>query len=135
MNGERPAGEQGEHGGVPRPSPAMPAWTIEQRETTARRLPLNRRYSGSAYSMTNRCTIIIHLSTRESVVGVAAHLPARVPQGTYVECVDEDRDPIFRGPFANRPTIADGRYALPERPGFGIDFDREYTVGTRSTSR
>ncbi len=70
---------------------------------------------------------------------VAAHLLASVPHGTYVECFDQDRDPIFWGLFANRPTIVDGNYALPEGPGFGIELDREYiqryTVGTRSTSR
>ncbi len=70
---------------------------------------------------------------------VAAHLLASVPHGTYVECFDEERDPIFWGLFANRPRIAAGNYALPEGPGFGIELDRDYirryTVGTRSTSR
>jgi D-galactarolactone cycloisomerase len=70
---------------------------------------------------------------------VAAHLLASVPHGTYAECFDQDRDPIFWGLFANRPTIVDGNYTLPEGPGFGIELDRDYiqrcTVGTRSTSR
>jgi L-alanine-DL-glutamate epimerase-like enolase superfamily enzyme len=69
---------------------------------------------------------------------VAAHLLASVPHGTYVECFDEERDPIFWNLFANRPSITGGSYAVPTLPGFGIeldtDFIQRYSVGTRSTS-
>ncbi len=68
---------------------------------------------------------------------VAAHLLASIPHGTYVECFDPDRDPIFWGLFANRPAIRDGAYALPDGPGFGIELDRDYVaryqVGSRAT--
>lgn len=70
---------------------------------------------------------------------VAAHLLASIPHGTYVECFDPDRDPIFWGLFANRPAIRDGAYALPDGPGFGIELDGDfiarYTVGSRGTER
>jgi D-galactarolactone cycloisomerase len=68
---------------------------------------------------------------------VAAHLLASVPHGTFVECFDEDRDPIFWNLFANRPRIADGMYHMPQGAGFGIelntDFVEQYTVSTRVT--
>jgi len=70
---------------------------------------------------------------------VAAHLLASVPHGTYVECFDQDRDPIFWGLFANRPTIRDGMYTVPSGPGFGIELDQDfiarYQVGARVTGR
>jgi D-galactarolactone cycloisomerase len=70
---------------------------------------------------------------------ISAHLLASVPHGTFVECFDEERDPIFWGLFANRPSIANGTYPLPDRPGFGIELDpgfiQHYCVGERSTKR
>jgi L-alanine-DL-glutamate epimerase-like enolase superfamily enzyme len=63
---------------------------------------------------------------------IAAHLLASVAHGTFVECFDEDRDPIFWNLFANRPAIGNGVYRLPQGPGFGIelnlDFVDRYTV-------
>jgi hypothetical protein len=41
---------------------------IERIETIALRAPLGRRFSGSAYSMDNRCTIITRLYTADGVV-------------------------------------------------------------------
>jgi D-galactarolactone cycloisomerase len=68
---------------------------------------------------------------------VAAHLLASVPHGTYVECFDEDRDPVFWGLFANRPALSDGLYRLPEGPGFGLalndDFIARHRVAEHST--
>jgi D-galactarolactone cycloisomerase len=57
---------------------------------------------------------------------VSAHLLASIPHGTYVECFDQDRDPIFWGLFKNRPVITDGMYALPEGPGFGLELDADF---------
>ncbi|HWE64692.1 MAG TPA: mandelate racemase/muconate lactonizing enzyme family protein [Chloroflexota bacterium] len=69
---------------------------------------------------------------------VSAHLLASVPHGTYVECFDQDRDPIFWGLFANRPVSSTGMYTVPDRPGFGLaldaDFVERYRVGERSTT-
>lgn len=68
---------------------------------------------------------------------IAAHLLASVPHGTFVECFDEDRDPIFWNLFANRPPIREGVYPVPQGPGFGIelnmDFVAQYTVSRRVT--
>ena len=69
---------------------------------------------------------------------VAAHLLASVPDGTFVECFDEDRDPIFWNLLASRPPIRSGMYALPQGAGFGIelntDFVDQYTVSRCATS-
>ncbi|MBA2700204.1 MAG: mandelate racemase/muconate lactonizing enzyme family protein [Chloroflexi bacterium] len=70
---------------------------------------------------------------------VASHLLASVPDHTFVECFDEERDPFFWHLTDMSTRIADGRYALPERPGFGIEFDSDYverhTIGRRTTDR
>jgi len=70
---------------------------------------------------------------------VASHLLASVPDHAFVECFDEDRDPFFWRLTDMATRIADGRYRLPERPGFGIELDRAYveahTVDRRVTDR
>ena len=70
---------------------------------------------------------------------VASHLLASVPDHTFVECFDEERDPFFWHLTDMSTRIADGRYTLPERPGFGIEFDDDYverhTVSRRVTDR
>jgi D-arabinonate dehydratase len=70
---------------------------------------------------------------------VSAHLLASVPDATFVECFDEDRDPIFWNLFANRAPFQRGIYRLPQGPGFGIelneDFVAAHTVSRRATSR
>lgn len=62
---------------------------------------------------------------------ISAHLLASVPHGTYVECFDEDRDPVFWGLFANRPALRDGLYRLPEGPGFGLELDEAFIARYR----
>jgi D-galactarolactone cycloisomerase len=57
---------------------------------------------------------------------VAAHLLASTPHGTYVECFDQERDPLYHGLFANRPTLDNGRYRLPGGPGLGLVLDEDY---------
>ena len=54
---------------------------------------------------------------------VSSHLLASVPEHTFVECFDEERDPFFWNLTDMSTRIRDGRYHLPERPGFGIEFD------------
>ena len=69
---------------------------------------------------------------------VSAHLLASVPDHTFVECFDEERDPFFWHLSDMSTRIRDGRYQLPERPGFGIELDLDYlerhTVGRRVTT-
>ena len=62
-----------------------------------------------------------------------------VPDHTFVECFDEERDPFFWRLTDMSSRIAVGRYTLPERPGFGIELDWDYvrahTVDARVTDR
>jgi len=68
---------------------------------------------------------------------IAAHLLASVPDHTFVECFDEERDPFFWHLSDLSTRFGDGRYRLPERPGFGIELDWDYvgryTVDRRAT--
>ena len=70
---------------------------------------------------------------------VSAHLLASVPNHTFVECFDEERDPFFWRLSDMSTRIQSGRYTLPERPGFGIELDWEYVdrhaVDRRSSDR
>jgi L-alanine-DL-glutamate epimerase-like enolase superfamily enzyme len=70
---------------------------------------------------------------------VASHLLASVPDHTFVECFDEERDPFFWRLSDMSSRVAGGFYTLPERPGFGIEFDHDYvernTVDRRTTDR
>jgi L-alanine-DL-glutamate epimerase-like enolase superfamily enzyme len=70
---------------------------------------------------------------------VSSHLLASVPDHTFVECFDEERDPFFWRLSDMSTRIAGGHYTLPDRPGFGIELDRDYvrahTVAARSTDR
>jgi D-galactarolactone cycloisomerase len=55
---------------------------------------------------------------------IALHTLSGVPHGSYVECfADPERDPIWDGMYANRPPIKDGKIAVPDAPGFGIELD------------
>lgn len=70
---------------------------------------------------------------------VSSHLLASVPEHTFVECFDEERDPFFWRLSDMSSRVGGGTYALPERPGFGIELDWDYvrahTVDTRVTTR
>ena len=70
---------------------------------------------------------------------MSAHLLASVPDHTFVECFDEERDPFFWRLSDMSTRIAGGRYTLPDRPGFGVELDWDYvrahTVATRTSDR
>jgi D-galactarolactone cycloisomerase len=70
---------------------------------------------------------------------VSAQLLASVPDHTFVECFDEERDPFFWRLSDMPSRIRDGRYHIAERPGFGIELDWDYvdhhTVDRRVTTR
>ena len=70
---------------------------------------------------------------------VSSHLLASVPDHTFTECFDEERDPFFWRLTDMSTRIAGGRYRLPDRPGFGIELDWDYarahTVETRVSRR
>jgi D-galactarolactone cycloisomerase len=70
---------------------------------------------------------------------VSSHLLASVRDHTFVECFDEERDPLFWNIADFRTRIRDGRYSLPQGPGLGLELDWDYvrahTVATQSTER
>jgi L-alanine-DL-glutamate epimerase-like enolase superfamily enzyme len=57
---------------------------------------------------------------------LSTHLLAAIPHGTYAECFEPDRDPIWWNLVANRPPLRDGWLELSERPGLGWDLDLEF---------
>ena len=63
---------------------------------------------------------------------VGGHLLAAIPNGTFADTFDADRDPIWWGLIANRPQIRNGTFQLPTKPGLGWeldeDFIKKYTV-------
>jgi D-arabinonate dehydratase len=54
---------------------------------------------------------------------VAAQLLAAYPHGTYLEVFHRERDPLFYELVANRSPIKDGRYRVPQGPGWGLVLD------------
>jgi L-alanine-DL-glutamate epimerase-like enolase superfamily enzyme len=70
---------------------------------------------------------------------VSSHLLASVPDHTFTECFDEERDPFFWRLTDMSTRVTGGRYHLPDAPGFGIDLDWDYvrahTVATRESRR
>ncbi len=57
---------------------------------------------------------------------LALHLLSAVPHGTCVECfADPERDPIWAWWIRNRPPAVNGRIAVPQGPGFGLELDWE----------
>jgi L-alanine-DL-glutamate epimerase-like enolase superfamily enzyme len=64
---------------------------------------------------------------------IAMHLLGSIPHGSYVECFDADRDPIWWNLVANRPEIVDGQIAIPTAPGLGWTLDEDYIEHHRVT--
>jgi D-galactarolactone cycloisomerase len=62
---------------------------------------------------------------------ISAHLLAAIPHGTYVECFHPDRDPLFWNLIANRPSLDNGLYPIPQGAGFGIELDQSYVARYR----
>jgi L-alanine-DL-glutamate epimerase-like enolase superfamily enzyme len=57
---------------------------------------------------------------------LSTHLLASIPHGTYAECFEPDRDPIWWNLIANRPPLRDGHLQLQDRPGLGWELDLDY---------
>jgi L-alanine-DL-glutamate epimerase-like enolase superfamily enzyme len=57
---------------------------------------------------------------------VAAHLLASQYNGTYLEVFHPDRDPIWWQMIVNRPEVVDGQMTLPQAPGLGWEYDRDF---------
>jgi L-alanine-DL-glutamate epimerase-like enolase superfamily enzyme len=70
---------------------------------------------------------------------IASHLLASVSDHTFVECFDEERDPLFWSISDFKTRFGAGRYQLPSGSGLGLELDWDYirghSAGTQSTSR
>lgn len=72
----------------------------------------------------------VHMAHHEEPQ-VAAHLLAAIPNGTFAEIFDGERDPVWSNLVANRPTSRDGWLRLPEGPGLGWELDGDYLEAHR----
>ncbi|MCA9891772.1 MAG: mandelate racemase/muconate lactonizing enzyme family protein [Anaerolineae bacterium] len=57
---------------------------------------------------------------------IASHLLAAAANASYVECFHRNRDPIFWTIQVEPPNIKEGYYTISDRPGFGIQLDRDF---------
>jgi D-galactarolactone cycloisomerase len=62
---------------------------------------------------------------------IAGHLLGSIAHGSYVECFHRQRDPIFWEIQTEPPAIHNGLYTLSDRPGFGIQINRDYVARYR----
>ncbi|MEZ4666310.1 MAG: mandelate racemase/muconate lactonizing enzyme family protein [Anaerolineae bacterium] len=63
---------------------------------------------------------------------ISSHLLCAIPHGTYVECFHKNRDPYFWQIQVEPPPINEqGDYVLSQRPGFGLQLDRDYIARWR----
>ncbi|WP_282769859.1 mandelate racemase/muconate lactonizing enzyme family protein [Saccharomonospora viridis] len=67
---------------------------------------------------------------------IGAMLSAGVGNGRYVEVMLPWRDPFFYRLIADMPErpFVDGRYRLPDKPGWGMTFDEDYLEFVRRTA-
>lgn len=89
-------------------SVALPAFDrqalrIERIETLALRAPLARRFSGSAYSMDNRCTIITRVHTADGLVSEVYNGDTDAEQELIVRIIHEEIAPRLLGQSATDP--------------------------------
>ena len=76
---------------------------IDRIETIALRAPLARRFSGSAYSMTNRTTIVTRLHTRDGVVSEVYNGDTDHEQALLVGIIHDELAPRVLGRSATDP--------------------------------
>ena len=79
------------------------ALLIERVETLALRAPLARRFKGSAYSMTNRATIITRLHTSDGVVSEVYNGDTDAEQSLVVDIIHHELAPLLMGRSATDP--------------------------------
>jgi len=72
-------------------------------ETLSLRAPLARRFSGSAYSMNNRCTIVVRLSTHDGVTSEVYVGDTDDEQGLIVGIIHDELAPRVIGRSARDP--------------------------------
>ena len=71
--------------------------TIERIEVVPVRVPLIRRFQGSHYSMTNRCTIVTRVHTSGGVVGEAFNGDTDAEQAWIVGIIADEITPLLTG--------------------------------------
>ena len=76
---------------------------IERIETLALRAPLARRFSGSAYSMINRTTIITRLFTRDGLVSEVYNGDTDDEQSLVIGIIHTELAPRLFGRSATDP--------------------------------
>jgi L-alanine-DL-glutamate epimerase-like enolase superfamily enzyme len=79
------------------------ALVIERVETIALRAPLGRRYTGSAYSMDNRCTIVTRLYTTDGLMSDVYTGDTDVEQSIIVGIIHDELAPRILGRSATDP--------------------------------
>ncbi|HET7676269.1 MAG TPA: mandelate racemase/muconate lactonizing enzyme family protein [Candidatus Limnocylindrales bacterium] len=79
------------------------ALRIERIETLALRAPLARRFSGSAYAMDNRCTIITRLHTADGLVSEVYNGDTDAEQAVILRIIHEELAPALIGRSAADP--------------------------------
>ena len=88
---------------VVRPALDRSSLIIDRIETLALRAPLARRFSGSAYSMTNRTTIITRLHTRDGLVSEIYNGDTDDEQALVVGIIHTELAPRLLGRSATDP--------------------------------
>ena len=76
---------------------------IDRIETIALRAPLGRRFSGSAYSMDNRCTIVVRLTTADGVTAETYSGDTDAEQALIVGIIHDELAPAILGRCARDP--------------------------------
>ena len=76
---------------------------IDRIETIALRAPLGRRFSGSAYSMDNRCTIVVRLHTADGVTAETYSGDTDDEQALIVGIIHDELAPAILGRSARDP--------------------------------
>ena len=87
---------------------------VDRIETIALRAPLGRRFSGSAYSMDNRCTIVTRLHTSDGLVSEVYTGDTDVEQAIIVGIIHDELAPRLLGHTASDP---EGAWRLMEQIG------------------
>ena len=76
---------------------------IDRIETIALRAPLGRRFSGSAYSMDNRCTIVVRLTTADGITAETYSGDTDDEQALIVGIIHDELAPAILGRSARDP--------------------------------
>ncbi len=76
---------------------------IDRIETFALRAPLGRRFTGSAYAMDNRCTIVVRLTTVDGVVAETYSGDTDEEQALIVGIIHDELAPAILGRSARDP--------------------------------